>query len=60
MPFVNRRSGIGSLDKDKDAGLLMTGVRPMEIVAQAALSEQAPTSSLHNYFRMAELYTNLK
>jgi len=35
--------------------LFMSGVRPIEIIIQYALSEQAPTSILHNHFCMAEL-----
>jgi len=35
--------------------LFMSGVRPIEIIIQYALSEQALTSILHNHFCMAEL-----
>ena len=33
----------------------MSGVRPIETIVQAVLSEQAPTATLYNHFCMAEL-----
>lgn len=33
----------------------MSGVRPIEMIVQVALSEQAPTGNLYNHFCMAEL-----
>ncbi len=36
----------------------MSGVRPIEMIVQAALSEQAPTGNLYNRFCMAELLPN--
>ena len=33
----------------------MSGVRPIEMIVQAALSEQAPTGNLHSHFYTAEL-----
>ena len=33
----------------------MSGIRPIEIIVHAALSEQAPTVILNNYFCMADL-----
>ena len=33
----------------------MSGVRPIEMIVSAALSEQAPTVILNNHFCMAEL-----
>ena len=38
----------------------MSGVRPIEIIIHTALCEQAPTDNMNNYFRMAELLTNIK
>ena len=37
------------------ATYFMSGVRPIEMIAQVALSEQAPTGNLYNHFCMAEL-----
>ena len=33
----------------------MSGIRPIEMIVQTALSEQAPTVISHNHFCMAEL-----
>ena len=35
--------------------LFHVGVRPIEIIAQSVLCEQAPTDKLYNHFCMAEL-----
>lgn len=37
----------------------MLGVRPIEMIVQTFLSEQAPTVNLHNHFCMAELLLKL-
>ena len=37
------------------ATYFMSGVRPIEMIVYAALSEQAPTVILYNHFCMAEL-----
>ena len=37
------------------AAYFMSGVRPIEMIVEAALSEQAPTDTLYNHFCMAEL-----
>lgn len=34
----------------------MSGVRPIELIMQFVLSEQAPTYKLHNQFCMAKLF----
>ena len=41
--------------RNSSAMPIMSGIRPIEMIAQVALCEQAPTSNPHNYFCMAEL-----